>query len=72
MSAQTATLAASPRALGGKGTVRAARRAGKVPAVIYGGKGLTRAARFEAEAAISLAPSSAQAEIRRFLDSQEE
>ncbi len=38
MSAQTATLAASPRALGGKGTVRAARRAGKVPAVIYGGK----------------------------------
>ena len=38
-------------------------------AVIYNGRGLTRAARTEAEAALSLAPPTAQAEIRQFLDS---
>lgn len=32
------TLAAEPREQGGKGTARAARRAGRIPAVIYGNK----------------------------------
>ena len=32
------TLAAEPRRMGGKGTARAARRAGRIPAVIYGNK----------------------------------
>ncbi len=32
------TLAAEPRSQGGKGTARAARRAGRIPAVIYGNK----------------------------------
>jgi large subunit ribosomal protein L25 len=38
MTTETATLVANPRAKSGKGTARAARRAGLVPAVIYGGK----------------------------------
>jgi large subunit ribosomal protein L25 len=36
--AEIHTLAAEPRQQGGKGTARAARRAGRIPAVIYGNK----------------------------------
>lgn len=38
MAREMNALSAEPRALGGKGAARAARRDGKVPAVIYGGK----------------------------------
>ncbi|HEY4041547.1 MAG TPA: 50S ribosomal protein L25, partial [Rhodopila sp.] len=36
--ANVVTIEAEPRARSGKGAARATRRAGKVPAVIYGGK----------------------------------
>lgn len=37
--ADTATIAAEPRATRGKGGARAARRAGRIPAIVYGGGG---------------------------------